>query len=202
MVNLARLGLLLIVAVATVFSGCGADNDDKGDAGATATTEEAASVAVIPRVYDRLQSSVVAVIVRGAGVAGEGSGVVFERRRIITNNHVVADGREISVALASGERIPAKLVARDPRTDLAVLNVDRDLPPAQFAEELPRVGSLAIAIGNPLGFEGSVTAGIVSGSIARSPRAAPHRSSSTSSRPTRRSHRATRVARSSGPTAA
>ena len=167
MVNMARRGLLLIVVVAvlSVLSGCGGGNDNDGErkAGVTATTGEAGSLAAVPRVYDRLQSSVVAVIVRGAGVAGEGSGVVFERRRIITNNHVVADGREVSVALASGERIPAKLVARDPRTDLAVLDVERDLPPAPFADELPRIGSLAIAIGNPLGFEGSVTAGIVSG---------------------------------------
>jgi S1-C subfamily serine protease len=53
--------------------------------------------------------------------------------------------------------------ATDPETDLAVIHVDRtDLPSAEFASELPRVGELAIAIGNPLGFENTVTAGIVS----------------------------------------
>jgi S1-C subfamily serine protease len=165
MLIMPRPRLLLVVVVLSAFSGCGGNNGDDGDAGAMATADEAksGSLAAVPRVYERLQSSVVAVLVRGEGGAGEGSGVVFERRRIITNNHVLAAGREISVALASGERIPAKLVARDPRTDLAVLDVERDLPPARFADELPRVGSLAIAIGNPLGFEGSVTAGIVSG---------------------------------------
>ena len=53
--------------------------------------------------------------------------------------------------------------ATDPNTDLAVIEVDRtDLPTAEFATELPRVGELAVAIGNPLGFENTVTAGIVS----------------------------------------
>jgi len=164
MVMLPRLRrpLALALAAASLLAGCGGNDDDENRAAPTAT-DGTGSLAAVPGLYDRLQSSVVAVLVQAELGAGEGSGVVFERRRIITNNHVVAGGRDISVALASGERIPAKLVARDPRTDLAVLEVERDLPPARFAERLPAVGSLAVAIGNPLGFEGSVTAGIVSG---------------------------------------
>jgi S1-C subfamily serine protease len=68
------------------------------------------------------------------------------------------------VVLTSGERLPATFVATDPLTDLAVVRVDdQGLPAAKFNEDVPVVGELAIAIGNPLGFESSVTAGIVSG---------------------------------------
>jgi S1-C subfamily serine protease len=70
----------------------------------------------------------------------------------------------VDVVLASGRRVEARVEATDTFTDLAVLTVeDEELPPARFAEDLPRVGELAIAIGNPLGFEKTVTAGIVSG---------------------------------------
>jgi S1-C subfamily serine protease len=82
---------------------------------------------------------------------------------IVTNNHVVEGATELAVVLSSGEQIPARVRATDPQTDLAVIEVDRtDLPAAEFATELPKVGELAIAIGNPLGFENTVTAGIVS----------------------------------------
>jgi S1-C subfamily serine protease len=166
----AALRALLVVLV-LAGAGCGGDDgDDGGDpaagrpaAAAPATAQDGASIARVPVLYDRLQPSVVAVLVRGARGAGEGSGVVFEPRRIVTNNHVVEGGEEVTVALASGERLPATIIARDERTDLAVLGVARDLPPAEFADRLPEVGSLAVAIGNPLGFESSVTAGVVSG---------------------------------------
>lgn len=119
----------------------------------------------IPELVERLQPSVVAIIARGAAGEGEGSGVIYDREgRIVTNNHVVEGAQRITVVLASGERLPARLLATDPQTDLAVLEVDRqDLPPAEFAGDLPRVGELAVAMGNPLGFENTVTAGIVSG---------------------------------------
>jgi S1-C subfamily serine protease len=81
----------------------------------------------------------------------------------VTNNHVVEGAAAVEIELASGERIPARVRATDPQTDLAVVEVDRtDLLSAEFATELPRVGELAIAMGNPLGFENTVTAGIVS----------------------------------------
>lgn len=71
---------------------------------------------------------------------------------------------DIDVILVSGERLDAEVLATDPLTDLAVVVVQRiDLPNATFGSELPRVGGLALTLGNPLGFENSVTAGIVSG---------------------------------------
>jgi serine protease DegQ len=129
----------------------------------SAGAADGATIARVPEIYRKLEPSVVAVQVRGQRGTGEGSGVVYDARRIVTNHHVVAGAQDIEIALANGERISARVVATDQRTDLALLAVQRDLPPATFAESLPTVGSLAVAIGNPLGFEGSVTAGVVSG---------------------------------------
>jgi serine protease DegQ len=116
---------------------------------------------LIPRLVRQLQPSVVAVLTD----EGEGSGVVYaEDGTVVTNNHVVAGADNVRVAFADGERVAAEVRASDPRSDLAVLRVERDdLPPARFADELPDVGELAVAMGNPLGFENSVTAGIISG---------------------------------------
>jgi serine protease DegQ len=90
--------------------------------------------------------------------------VVFASDTIVTNEHVVQANRSVQVVLASGRRLEASVEATDRFTDLALLTVEgEELPPARFAGDLPRVGELAIAIGNPLGFEKTVTAGIVSG---------------------------------------
>lgn len=67
------------------------------------------------------------------------------------------------MTLASGEELREEVLAVDTVTDLAVVEVDQNLPPAQFEEELPRVGELALAMGSPLGFQSSVTVGIISG---------------------------------------
>lgn len=109
-----------------------------------------------------VRPSVVAIL-REDG--GEGSGVIWSADGvIITNNHVVESLDEVIVVYADGQRDTAVVEATDPRSDLAVIRVDRaDLPAATFRQDLPRVGELALAIGNPLGFEESVTAGIISG---------------------------------------
>jgi serine protease DegQ len=76
---------------------------------------------------------------------------------------VVDGATSVDVVFASGSRVPAKVKAADPLYDLAVVTVGRSgLPAAIFAKGLPRVGELAVAMGSPLGFEGTVTAGIVS----------------------------------------
>jgi S1-C subfamily serine protease len=83
---------------------------------------------------------------------------------ILTNHHVVASSSRIEVALADGSRVPGRVIASDPDTDLAVIRVERNgLPTAQFEKALPTVGELAVVLGSPLGFEKTVTAGIVSG---------------------------------------
>jgi serine protease DegQ len=110
---------------------------------------------------ERVEPAVVAVLTD----AGQGSGVVWSADGVVvTNHHVVEGASGIELAFADGQRAAAEVVGSDPRTDLAVLRTRRsDLPPAVFADALPRVGELAIAIGNPLGFENTVTAGIISG---------------------------------------
>ena len=115
----------------------------------------------IPGIVRHVQPSVVAVLTD----QGQGSGVIWDEAGIIvTNSHVVAGAGEVEVAFATGERVSGDVRATDPRTDLAVLEVERDgLPAASFAKRLPAVGELAVALGNPLGFENTATAGIVSG---------------------------------------
>jgi serine protease DegQ len=164
-----RRFLAQLLAVGLLAAGCSGDGGGEAE---TVTTTEAAPAAAggedgggvfgrIPDVVQEVEPSIVAVVTE----AGQGSGVIWsEGGVVVTNNHVVEGASGIEVAFATGERVAADVRAADPRTDLAVLEVDREgLPAAQFADALPRVGELAIALGNPLGFENTVTAGVVSG---------------------------------------
>lgn len=98
---------------------------------------------------------------------GSGSGVILTPDGyIVTNNHVVEGASDVRVRLASGEEFTAQIVARDARTDLAVVKIEaNDLPFMTLTDSNQvKVGERAIAIGNPLGeLEGTVTQGIVSG---------------------------------------
>jgi serine protease DegQ len=160
---------LTALAAALVGAGCG---DTGGNGGAEeATTREAriprraGAFGQIPAIVREVEPSVVAVLAAGVGGQGQGSGVIVRRDGlIVTNAHVVDGAEAVEVAFASGAREPAEIVAADSDVDLALLRIGRgDLPAARFAKELPAVGELAVAVGNPLGFENTVTAGIVSG---------------------------------------
>jgi serine protease Do len=96
-----------------------------------------------------------------------GSGfVISENGMILTNNHVVEKASEIKIKLQTGKEYDAKLVGRDPKTDLALIQVkpDKDFPaPAQFGDsDAMRVGDWVMAVGNPFGLGHTVTTGIIS----------------------------------------
>ncbi|HEX5370063.1 MAG TPA: trypsin-like peptidase domain-containing protein, partial [Dehalococcoidia bacterium] len=182
----------LLILFALILAGCGGSSKDKtaatptlavpsgsaAVAGGSATASQSVAQAApsgasgagtavgsldqtLPALVSKVRPSVVTVLVDD----GEGSGIVWDNAGdIVTNNHVIENTQNINVVLVSGTRMPAKLVATDPVTDVAVIKVDKqDLPPATFSKSLPPIGTPVLAIGNPLGFESSVTFGIISG---------------------------------------
>jgi S1-C subfamily serine protease len=135
------------------------DSDDALDAYSRVVTSAA----------ERLIPSVASLRVRlrGRGAVGDGAGsavVITADGFTLTSAHVVGGTDRGSASFVDGREVPFDVIGRDPLSDLAVLRLQgRDFPPAELGEasEL-RVGQLVVAIGNPMGFAGSVTAGVVS----------------------------------------
>lgn len=124
--------------------------------GITSDTVAEVAEAVLPSV----------AVVEGTvdGRPGSGSAVVFRQDGyLVTNNHVVDNAADVRVRLFDGRSLPAEVIGTASAFDLAVLKVDADdLKVPAYADEDPRVGESAIAIGAPFGFNSTVTAGIVS----------------------------------------
>jgi serine protease Do len=97
-------------------------------------------------------------------IMGEGSGFfISPDGYAVTNYHVVDHAKSVEVTTDDGTKYSAKVVGTDPLTDLALIKVDgKNLPYVKFADHVPRVGDWVVAVGNPFGLGGSVTAGIVS----------------------------------------
>jgi putative serine protease PepD len=120
-------------------------------------------------VAEHVLPTIVTISVANGSASGVGSGeIIRSNGYIVTNNHVIspaATGGTITVLYSSGESVPAKLVGRDPRSDLAVLKVESStaLPTIALGTSADvAVGQPVVALGAPLGLSGSVTAGIVS----------------------------------------
>ncbi len=130
---------------------------------------DAYSRAVIT-VVERAGPAVVSIELSGSRgqQAGAGSGfAVTPDGYVMTNSHVVSSAKKIKVNTAAGETVEARVVGDDPATDLALIHIDAAaLAPGAYLSVdggiTPRVGQLAVAIGNPLGFESTVSTGVVS----------------------------------------
>jgi serine protease Do len=99
------------------------------------------------------------------GVALGSGFIISADGYVVTNNHVVEHGgKTVTVTLDGGKELKATVIGTDPKTDLALLKISEggDYPYVKFAGQLPRVGDWVLAIGNPFGLGGTVTAGIVS----------------------------------------
>jgi S1-C subfamily serine protease len=131
--------------------------------------EASAAQQVAVNVYKRVSPSVVHIAAEGANLleSETGSGFVYDRQgHIVTNYHVVAHGRNLIVTFSDSTRSLATVVGIDPDSDLAVIQVDGHEPllvPVELGDsERLQVGEQTIAIGNPFGFERTMTVGIIS----------------------------------------
>ncbi|MCX4470233.1 trypsin-like peptidase domain-containing protein [Micromonospora sp. NBC_01655] len=138
-----------------------------GDSGGITRTYSAAPVingADLPKIAAAVQDSVVSITTG----SGEGSGVILSADGyVLTNNHVVASagGDTVRVVFANGKSAEAKIVGTDPKTDLAVVQATgvSGLKAAKFGDsDGMQVGDQVLALGSPLGLQGSVTSGIIS----------------------------------------
>jgi putative serine protease PepD len=170
---LTAAGLMLVSATGGALVALALDGEDSspvatslsstvaGDSDTASEPLSQAAAAVLP--------SVVSISFEAGQASGSGSGIVISSDgQILTNNHVVAqaaDGGSLTVTFSDGSTADAEIVGRDPATDLAVIQAEgvSGLTAATFGSSADlHVGDTVLAIGSPLGLDGSVTSGIVS----------------------------------------
>ncbi len=167
----------VLAAVAVGGGAAGATLAGGHDGGTTVVGASPVSVSstasqpteTLAKVAAAVQPSVVSILVSGSGGSDEGSGVILRSDgTILTNNHVVqaaASGGSITVRFSDGRTAPARIAGRSPNLDLAVIRAQgvSGLTPATLGSSSSlHVGDTVLAVGSPLGLEGSVTSGIVS----------------------------------------
>jgi S1-C subfamily serine protease len=176
---LVAAAVLGAVGAGAVVTALDEDEEAPATSAASTTTQPSGSVATadldVAALYERAAPSVVEIEVsrdaeRGFGrdQGSGGSGFVYDARgHIVTNAHVVSRGDDVRVRFADGREVDATVVGSDAASDIAVLRVeatDGELTPLELGSSSEvRPGEPVVALGSPLGFEGSVTAGIVSG---------------------------------------
>jgi S1-C subfamily serine protease len=158
---------LFVVVAGAIVVGAAIAGTSLATGSTSSSTTSPGSVAgvALQQSFVHVVHSVSPSVVQIEDQIGLGSGIVFDSRGdIVTNDHVVRGGTSFTVTTSTGKRYPAKLVGAFPPDDLAVIRISgAALKPAAFADSSKlQVGDLAIAIGNPLGLQSSVTNGIVS----------------------------------------
>ncbi len=186
--NIRKVALVSLTVISLLAAAC-SSGDPTPTAGSTATATPTAASTTSPNqsvpagfpdiasVVERVAPAVVQIIAttqeqnifgQTTDSTSQGSGVFFsEEGYLLTNNHVVEGATSVRVVLASRERVDAEIIGLDPEADLAVLKIDpndvEELVIAKLGDtDAMRIGDWVIAIGSPLGYEGSVTVGIVS----------------------------------------
>jgi putative serine protease PepD len=161
-----RRGFLAVMVLAgtLALAGCTATATAGGQA-ASAPADVKPSALALQQQFVQVVKQVGPSVVLIQTSQGLGSGIIFDANGdVVTNNHVVDNAGGFQVTLANGRQYPARLVGSFAADDLAVLHLDAGgLQPAAFADSSRlQVGDVALAIGNPLGLQSSVTEGIVS----------------------------------------
>ncbi len=166
-----RFALAAALLAGTALGGLGVARGHAQDTAAPQTIQPSGTAHPIPDFADlvaEVRPAVVSITVKEEGSTRQarGSGfIVNSDGTIVTNNHVASAGNDFTIKLDDGTDLPAKLVGRDPRTDLAVLKVSADHPLAALKlgdSDHVRPGEWVVAVGNPFGLGGTATAGIIS----------------------------------------
>ena len=157
--------LLALVTAALVLAGCSGAAPTGPAQAATSGLDVSPSALALQQQFVQVVKQVGPAVVLIRTSEGLGSGIAFDAKGdVVTNNHVVDNADGFQVTLANGRQYRARLVGSFPADDLAVLHIGATgLRPAAFADSSRlQVGDVALAIGNPLGLQSSVTEGIVS----------------------------------------